>query len=101
MTMTRDNQRTLRKTCSSTTSLTKNPIRTGLGLNPGLRSDRLVPFAFHNTDGQDTKTLILFIIIMFCTGFGINERKTFLTRRLIKILYLQAERTMYGTYIEF
>lgn len=74
---------------------------TGLELNPGLRSERLVPLAFQNTDDQDMEKLILYVMLMFCTGFRINERSTFLIRRLIRILYLQAKRAKYGTRIEF
>jgi hypothetical protein len=42
--------------------------------NLGLNSERLVKFALKNTDGQDIRKLILFVIVMFFTGFGINGR---------------------------
>jgi len=44
----RENQSTHRETCPSDTMSTTNPACTGLGLNPGLHSDRL---AIHLTHG--------------------------------------------------
>jgi len=48
MIMLGENQSTHRKNCPSATLSTTNPACTGLGLNPGLYSDRL---AIHQTHG--------------------------------------------------
>jgi len=49
MIMLGENQSTHRKTCPSATLSTTNPACTGLGLNPGLHSDRLAIHLTHGT----------------------------------------------------